>query len=52
MKTVGYVRASTDKQADGGVSLEAQSEKIRAMAVVHNAELLEIIQMAASPRRA
>lgn len=43
MKTVGYVRVSTDKQADRGVSLQAQAEKIRAMAVVHGAELLEII---------
>jgi DNA invertase Pin-like site-specific DNA recombinase len=43
MKTVGYVRVSTDKQADRGVSLDAQSEKIRAMAVVHNAELVDII---------
>ena len=43
MRAVGYVRVSTDKQADRGVSLEAQAEKIRAMAVVHNAELLEII---------
>jgi hypothetical protein len=37
MKTIGYVRVSTDKQADRGVSLEVQAEKIRAMAVVHNA---------------
>jgi len=43
MKTIGYVRVSTDKQADRGVSLEAQAEKIRAMAVVHNADLLDII---------
>jgi site-specific DNA recombinase len=43
MKTVGYVRVSTDKQADRGVSLDAQAEKIRAMAVVHNAELIDII---------
>jgi DNA invertase Pin-like site-specific DNA recombinase len=43
MKAVGYVRVSTDKQADRGVSLDAQAEKIRAMAVVHNAELVEII---------
>jgi DNA invertase Pin-like site-specific DNA recombinase len=43
MKAIGYVRVSTDKQADRGVSLEAQGEKIRAMAVVHNAELLDII---------
>lgn len=43
MRAVGYVRVSTDRQADRGVSLEAQAEKIRAMAVVHNAELLDII---------
>jgi DNA invertase Pin-like site-specific DNA recombinase len=43
MKTVGYVRVSTDKQAVRGISLEAQAEKIRAMAVVHNAELIDII---------
>jgi DNA invertase Pin-like site-specific DNA recombinase len=43
MKAIGYVRVSTDKQADRSVSLEAQAEKIRSMAVVHNAELLDII---------
>ncbi len=43
MKIVGYVRVSTDKQAERGVSLEAQAEKIRAMAVVHSAELTDII---------
>ena len=43
MKAVGYVRVSTDKQADFGVSLEAQSEKVRAMAVVQGAELLDVI---------
>jgi site-specific DNA recombinase len=43
MKTVGYVRVSTDRQADKGVSLDAQAEKIRAMAVVHGTELVNII---------
>ena len=43
MRTIGYLRVSTDKQADKGVSLEAQAEKIRAMALVHDAELLDII---------
>jgi len=43
MKTIGYVRVSTDKQADRGVSLDAQAEKIRAMAVVHSSELLDMI---------
>jgi site-specific DNA recombinase len=43
MTTVGYVRVSTDKQAERGISLEAQAEKIRAMALVQGAELSEII---------
>jgi site-specific DNA recombinase len=43
MRTIGYVRVSTDKQAEQGVSLEAQAEKIRAMALVHDANLLDII---------
>jgi site-specific DNA recombinase len=43
MKAIGYVRVSTEKQADFGVSLEAQTEKVRAMAVVQGAELTEVI---------
>ncbi len=43
MKAVGYIRVSTDKQVEHGVSLEAQAEKIRAMAVVQGADLLEIL---------
>jgi site-specific DNA recombinase len=43
MTAIGYARVSTDKQADRGVSLEAQTEKIRAMTVVHSAELTDII---------
>jgi predicted site-specific integrase-resolvase len=43
MKTVGYVRVSTDKQAEHGVSLEAQEAKIRAMATLHGTELSEVI---------
>lgn len=43
MKAIGYVRVSTEKQADFGVSLEAQSAKVQAMAVVQGAELGEII---------
>src|SRR3984893_79101 len=43
MRTVGYVRVSTDKQAERGISLEAQAEKIRAMALVQGSELAEII---------
>jgi site-specific DNA recombinase len=43
MKTVGYVRVSTDRQADQGVSLEAQEAKIRAMATVRGCDLDEVI---------
>src|ERR1035437_9370104 len=42
-KAIGYVRVSTDKQAGHGVSLEAQVEKIRAMATVHDVELLDVL---------
>jgi site-specific DNA recombinase len=43
MKAIGYVRVSTEKQADFGVSLEAQAEKVRAMAIVQGAELIDVI---------
>src|ERR1039458_9456913 len=42
-KAIGYVRVSTDKQAEHGVSLEAQVEKIKAMATVHDVELLDVL---------
>ena len=44
MVAIGYARVSTDKQADKRISLEAQAEKIRAMAVVHGATLLDMVQ--------
>jgi DNA invertase Pin-like site-specific DNA recombinase len=43
MKAVGYARVSTDKQADFGVSLEAQTEKVKAMAVVQGADVADVI---------
>ncbi len=43
MKAIGYARVSTDRQADQGVSLEAQQAKIHAMATVQGAELMEVI---------
>src|SRR5438093_7846804 len=43
MKTIGYVRVSTEKQADFGVSIDAKTAKIRAMAVVQGAELADVI---------
>jgi len=44
MQAIGYCRVSTDKQSEKGISLDAQSEKIRAMAVVHGADLIEVVQ--------
>jgi DNA invertase Pin-like site-specific DNA recombinase len=43
MQAIGYVRVSTDRQAEQGVSLEAQEAKIRAMATVQGADLDEVI---------
>jgi len=43
VRTIGYVRVSTDRQAEQGVSLEAQEAKIRAMATVQGADLVEVI---------
>jgi site-specific DNA recombinase len=40
---IGYVRVSSDRQAEHGVSLEAQSARINAMATVQGAELIEVV---------
>lgn len=42
MKTIGYVRVSTDGQAQDGVSMEAQEAKIRAWADLNGAESVTI----------
>ncbi len=41
-KAIGYVRVSTLKQAQDGLSLEAQTEKIKQWANFHNYELVQI----------
>ena len=41
---VGYVRVSTDEQAREGISLEAQEERIKAMAIAKGWSLLDIIK--------
>jgi site-specific DNA recombinase len=43
MKAIGYTRVSTDRQADKGISLDAQKQRIEAMAVVRDAVLTQII---------
>jgi DNA invertase Pin-like site-specific DNA recombinase len=42
-RTVSYIRVSTDKQADRGVSLEAQEAKVRAYAELYGLDLVDVI---------
>ena len=43
-KTVGYIRVSTRDQADNGASLAAQRAKLEAYAILHDLELVEVIE--------
>src|SRR5262245_35839521 len=42
-RTIAYLRVSTEKQADRGVSLEAQREKVAAYAKLYDLELVDVI---------
>jgi site-specific DNA recombinase len=42
MRVVGYVRVSTDKQAERGLSLEAQAEKLQQYAALYELELVAL----------
>jgi site-specific DNA recombinase len=42
-RTVAYVRVSTEKQADHGVSLKAQQAKLRAYAELYALDLVDVI---------
>ena len=42
-RTIAYLRVSTDKQADAGVSLDAQQDKARAYAALYDLDLVEVI---------
>ena len=42
-RAIGYVRVSTDQQADHGVSLEAQQAKLTAYAALYDLDLVTII---------
>jgi site-specific DNA recombinase len=42
-RTIAYLRVSTEKQADKGVSLDAQRAKVRAYAEPYDLELAEVI---------
>ncbi len=42
-RAVGYIRVSTDKQADGGASLEAQGAAIRAYCSLYAVDLVPVV---------
>ncbi len=42
-RTVAYLRVSTDKQADKGVSVDAQRAKVAAYAELYDLELVEVV---------
>lgn len=43
MKVIGYIRVSTDEQAQGGVSLEAQRAKLEQYAELYDLHLVDIV---------
>jgi len=43
MKAIGYSRCSTNEQADSGLGLEAQAERIRAYCTMRGSQLLDLI---------
>lgn len=42
-RAVAYLRVSTDKQADKGVSLDAQRAKVEAYAALYDVDLVEVV---------
>jgi len=42
-RTIAYLRVSTDKQADRGVSLDAQRAKVNAYAELYDLDLADVI---------
>lgn len=47
VRAVAYVRVSSEQQAESGLSLEHQQTKLRALATVHDYELVDVIVDAA-----
>ena len=43
MKMIAYVRVSTDKQAEEGISLAAQGEQIAKYAALYDLEIIDTI---------
>lgn len=44
MRVVGYVRVSSEEQATHGVSLAAQTEKLKAYCALYDLELVEVVE--------
>lgn len=44
MRVIGYIRVSTDEQANSGLSLGAQRDKLAAYAALYDLDLVEIIE--------
>jgi site-specific DNA recombinase len=49
-RAIGYIRVSTDKQADQGHSLDAQRAKIEAYAMLYDLEMVEYVVETASAK--
>ena len=43
MKAIGYTRCSTNEQADSGLGLDSQAERIRAYATMRSLDLVDLI---------
>jgi DNA invertase Pin-like site-specific DNA recombinase len=43
MQVIGYIRVSTDEQAQGGVSLEAQRAKLEQYAELYDLDLIDVV---------
>lgn len=43
IRAIAYVRVSSERQADSGLSLEHQQDKCRALATLHDYELIDVV---------
>ncbi len=43
MQAIGYIRCSTHEQADSGLGLDAQAQRIRAYCGMKGLDLIEIV---------
>ncbi len=43
MRAIAYIRVSTNEQADSGLGLESQAERIRAYCTMRKLDLVELV---------